>query len=155
MISSCLGFSRFLPLSGDMGDLTNPSLSLVIILCSCASFLSRCSCSSACLSISSSFLCASSSSSLDSLSASSENGEAARGGADSGPTKRLVPCSVAVDEEPGVGCPCPPRCLDGDLCVSEFKRALTPSGVDILWLTESRRAPAPASLEGGILMDNG
>ena len=74
-----------------------------------------------------------------------------------------MPCSVAVDEEdvfPCVGYPSAPRGfnLDGDLCVSEFKRALTPSGVANLWLAESRRAPregTPMSLVGGILMDSG
>ena len=83
-----------------------------------------------------------------------------RGGAESGPVERPVPCSVAVDEEvvlPCVGYPSTPRgfSLDGDLCVNEFKRALTPSGVVILWLVESRRAPTPVSLVGGILMDSG
>lgn len=150
--------SRPLPFSRDPGDLTNPSRSRVIIICSCASFLSRCSCSSACLSNSSSFLCASSSSSLDSLSGSSESGEVGRNGAVSGPARRLVPCSVAVDEEVVLPCIGPPRALDGDLCVNEFKRALTPSGVLILWLPESRRAlraAAPVSLLGGILTDKG
>lgn len=119
-----------LPLFWDAGFRTSPTISDVIVFCSCASFLSSASLSSAFLSSSSSFLLITSEASLDSLDSPSENGEGDR--SDAVDRLNAISWRAAVGEEI-LACPCRCTCgnrtLDGDLCVSEFNRRRTPSGV--------------------------
>lgn len=134
-----------LPLFWEGGFRTSPTISVVIIFCSCASFLSNASLSSAFLSSSSSFLLITSEVSLESLGSPSENGDGDR--SDAVERLKTISWRVAVGEEI-LACPCRCACgnrvLDGDLCVSEFNRKRTPSGVaDIADPVSVRALAAP------------
>lgn len=76
---------------------TRPTISLVIVRCSCASFFSRVSRSSTVRSSSSSFLLITSDASLDSLDSSSETGDDGR--SETPGRRRCTPCTVAVEDE--------------------------------------------------------